>query len=295
MKSKLFPLKLRSMKEWFYLNRNFYILFFSLLYSISYLALTGSAVSAEIGSQIQKIAIIPFQINSQKDISYIKNGVFQMLSSRLAWKDNTFVASEKEIDESIIKVGNIEKPTKKEPVNNTIDYFTKIAENTKSNYIIRGSITEFAGAFSVDATVYNVSQNQLQSFFTQAESPEKIIPSVEILSAKINKDIFNRDTAALALIDEDKNRAAQNSIRANPERLMPLASLEQNTQKKERPFWKFWGKDKNEDELVVTNPNTSTSTSNSPTESEDQVVINTAIDPEDEDLEEDKKPFWKFW
>ncbi|MBF0301579.1 MAG: hypothetical protein HQK73_00935 [Desulfamplus sp.] len=245
-------------------------------------------IFAETGDiyQVKKISIIPFEIHSQQDLSYIKNGVSQMLSSRLAWKDNTLVATEKEINETLIKINSINRThsgsgTMGSADASFADYLIKIADNTKSDYIISGSITEFAGAFSVDATVYSISQNSSQSFFTQAETPEKIIPSVEILSAKINKEIFNRETPSLALIDEEKSKSA---TRANPEKLMPLASLEQS-EKKEKPFWKFWGKDKPSETRVEQHQ-----------QQEEEGVIEIPIDTEDdEDHEEDKKPFWKFW
>ena len=34
------------------------------------------------------IAVIPFEINSDKDITYIQSGVDAMFHSRLSWKDN---------------------------------------------------------------------------------------------------------------------------------------------------------------------------------------------------------------
>lgn len=229
-----------------------------------------SATPSATASTIKKIAIVPFEINSQQDISYIKNGIFQMLSSRLAWKGNT-------------SVGAANNP------NVGISQF---------DYVVKGSITEFAGAFSVDATVYNVSEKQSQSFFAQAENQEKIIPSVELLSAKINKDIFNRDTELLALADEEKIKAA---IRANPEKLMPVEAAIQPAEKK-RPFWKFWGKDKSEDQIITSSQSSFPASVNGSSatidksEPEEKIVLHTEIDPEDEEeLEKEKKPFWKFW
>ncbi len=258
MKSKI----LRAIKYNVY-SFPIYIFFILLLSPFAALSETSS-------SEIKKIAIIPFEINSQKDISYIKDGILQMLSSRLAWKNNTLVATAAD------KSGNIEN----------------------ADYVIRGSITEFSEAFSVDATVYNVRQNGSQSFFAQADNPEKIIPSVEMLSAKINKEIFNRETASLWLIDAEKSQASLNSIRANPEKLMPLSSFDQGAQQKSRPFWKFWGK---EDTTSLAKSESSMASSSTPKSSsgnilpEEKVVIHTEIEDDDEELQETKKPFWKIW
>lgn|GEM_PF-2760840 len=263
-----------------------------------YVLLTTTAV---VFSETRKIAIVPFAINAQKDISYIKDGIFQMLSSRLAWRDNLLVATEKEVDESLasssalnagrIRAGGIKSPTSVSDIR-IGEQISKLAADTGSDYVIQGSITEFAGAFSVDATVFSISQKRSQSFFTQADTPEQIIPGVEILSAKINMDIFNRKTSALAMVDEDNN----SNTRANPERLMPQAAPGEG--EKRRPFWKFWGKQRGEDEnenaLSTSRPASSNPASASTElEPEEDIVIHT--ETETEEQEEKRKPFWKFW
>ncbi|MBF0467586.1 MAG: hypothetical protein HQK61_01655 [Desulfamplus sp.] len=280
-------------------------------------------------SEVRKIVIIPFEINSQKDISYIKDGVFQMLSSRLEWKDNIVVATEKEVDESLAiysadnsrhpgsghnSDGGNKKGTDANPeTKQGHDIISQIAAHTGSDYVIRGSITEFAEAFSVDATVFDAGQNRFYPFFTQADKPEQIIPGIEILCAKINMDLFKRETSALALIDEDKNRTSLNNIRANPEKLIPQITPTQSEkdkpfwkfwdkekpEEKKRPFWKFWGKDKDEDDEnaiygdMSENEDSSRQPSSNQIEQEENIVIHTETDAEDQ--EEDKKPFWKFW
>ncbi|MBF0230631.1 MAG: hypothetical protein HQK63_13770 [Desulfamplus sp.] len=287
----------------------FYIAIFFL---ISLCQFPNVALSETNISAIKTVAITPFQINSPKDISYIQNGIREMLSSRLAWKDKTLVVSE---NLESIKDGLIKKDiTETEYISskNNISKEKEGRQNLASfDYIIRGSITEFAGAFSVDATVYNIRQNSSQSFFIQAETLEKIIPSVEILSAKINKDIFNRETASLALLEEEKKEGTTNSSRANPEKLMPLTSFEQGEIEKKRPFWKFWGKDSPDGResnsleanslkanVISQNSSLGNSDSTKNVPSEEKIELNSQInsdDEEEEEMEDVKKPFWKFW
>ncbi|MBF0378351.1 MAG: hypothetical protein HQK72_12845 [Desulfamplus sp.] len=275
----------------------FYIITFFL---IALFQFSNIALSEANSSEIKTVAITPFQINSQQDISYIQNGIHEMLTSRLACKDKILVVSE---NLESIKL----EPIKDVSDKNNISTEKEGHQNISSfDYMIRGSITEFAGAFSVDAIIYNISQNSSQSFFIQAETPEKIIPSVEILSAKINKDIFNRETASLALLDEYKKEGTTNNIRANPERLMPLNSFEQGDVEKKRPFWKFWGKessDKKENNSLEANVISQNSSlgnldSTKNIESEDKIELSSQInsyDEEEEEGEDAKKPFWKFW
>lgn len=277
------------------------IVYLLILCPISLLLLTPDLALSE----TRKIAIAPFEINSQKDLSYIRNGIFQMLSSRLAWRDNLIVITEKEVADSLIPTAHLNsdrikggKATPNTGGSSDSDVsalISKIATGTGSDYVIKGSITEFAGAFSVDVAVFNIRQNSSQPFFTQAETPEKIIPGVERLSAKINRDIFNRETSDLTLADEDKNSPSLNTIRANPEKLMPQPTIEQS--EKKRPFWKFWGKEKNRDDdgnVIPDNGPTASSASNK-LEPEEDIVIHTESDTEEQEEERSKKPFWKFW
>jgi TolB-like protein len=38
-----------------------------------------------------QVAIVPFKVNAEKDLSFLKDGIVDMLSSRLYWEDKVFV------------------------------------------------------------------------------------------------------------------------------------------------------------------------------------------------------------
>ncbi|OQY02585.1 MAG: hypothetical protein B6I26_00045 [Desulfobacteraceae bacterium 4572_130] len=208
-------------------------------------------------AEIKKIIIIPFKINSRENITYISEGVFQMLLTRLSWKDKVLVAGKDEVKQALAKCKNVSE--------NRLPF--KIANLINSNYVLNGSITQFAGAFSLDINIFNIKNKTSQFFFTQAQTMEKIIPELSILAAKINKKIFNRTTETFENIEQNTIQSVDKNIRANPEKLM-----EQQIKKiklkdaPDQPFWKFWI-DNNKKEYQ-----------------EYQTVE-----------EKEDKPFWKFW
>ncbi len=221
--------------------------------------ISGKAKAENIG--IKTIIILPFGINSQNDISFIKAGIVQMLNSRLSWKDHVLVIDgikdkvQEKSAKAILK-NSINK--KKRPNAGETQILTDY------DYILSGNITEFAGAFSIDIKVFNVRNKKSRSFFIQAGSMEKIIPGIDILAAEINKKIFNRTTETLKkIVNHGKNIESKKErmVRQNPEKFMEEQFGRQ--EQKDRPFWKFWGKNNPDD---------------------------TNVEPEKKE-----KPFWEIW
>ncbi len=231
----------------------------------------------------KKITILPFKIHSQKELSYIGDGVYQMLTSRLSWKERVLVAESNELPAA--------------PSNS----MAAVAAATNADYVLSGSITEFNGAFSVDTTVFNPGNNTSETFFGQAGSMEEIIPELDILAAKINHKLFDRKTAALETIKDKPAEPETFDIRSNPEKLMPSpmetgsedrpfwkvwkngTASSRHSGAEDRPFWKFWGKDTPEDEFGAV-------------EEMEEIEVIGDIDYNDEPLDEkEDKPFWKVW
>ena len=236
----------------------------------------------------QKIAILPFEIHSQGDLSYIRAGIHQMLASRLAWKDNVLVTE-----------GH--KFTAK-----TSDSMKNIAKAMDVDYVLSGSITELDGAFSLDATVFNSRSNTIETFFSQAETMDDIIPKLDILAAKINHKLFNRKTAALETMEPAAPEEPTPDIRANPETLMPKErEADFNSTKdrpfwkiwgnnnpsigeEDRPFWKFWGKNAPDDGFDSDNDM-------EPDAIEKEETIKDIVNSDEQPREKEDKPFWKVW
>lgn len=223
-----------------------------------------SGMTKTASAEMKTIVILPFEVNSQKDLSFIKSGIVQMLNSRLSWKDHVAVVDGKNITDEKSDSQSLLKSI----LNKNYD-LPGVADKNY-NYVLTGSITEFAGAFSIDVKVINTGDKTSHSFFIQAFSMEKIIPGIDILAAKINKTIFNRTTAALkAMTGHNKKYESkkEKAIRQNPEKL--LEEQFGKKRQKSRPFWKFWGRNDN------------------------PVIDNTEINDEHQITKD--RPFWKFW
>jgi len=177
----------------------------------------------------KKIAVIPFKINSAKDITYIKSGVFAMVYSRLSWKDKIQVMDKNNIQPIIQELSDL-------PENK---FVTEIGKQTKADYVLTGSITEFADAYSFDIKVFNIKKKTYLIFYDQAGQIGEIIKTLDVITAKINRKVFNRTTLAYERLEKEKIINKEDLKRMNPEHMLPYRqSLDEKG--KDNPWWKFW-------------------------------------------------------
>lgn len=47
-------------------------------------------------AQLKQVAVVPFKINAAKDLSFLRDGIVDMLISRLSWEDKVAVLSREE-------------------------------------------------------------------------------------------------------------------------------------------------------------------------------------------------------
>ena len=176
---------------------------------------------------LKTIAIIPFETNSKKDLTFIQNGVLQMLRSRLMWKGQVQIMPRSRIDQAL---SGMSIPM----TNQSVLAFGK---KTGADYVITGGITEFSGAFSVDTKVYDLEKQIFLTFFSQAKDINAMITQVDVVAAKINKKIFERTTIAYEKFQKEKIITEEELRRMNPERMMP--ARRQRTDNDD-PWWKLW-------------------------------------------------------
>ena len=243
------------------------------------LAATLLFVQLPARADTEKIVILPFEIHSKTDLAYMGQGIHQMLTSRLSWKDRVEIA----------------EPRGAYLPGTAMD---RTAADLGADYVLSGSVTEFAGAFSVDATVFKAGPRTIETFFGQAATVEQIIPQLDILAAKINHSLFNRKTAALESIKPAAPDVATFNVRTNPEKLMPLPMESSN--QGDRPFWKFWGSNKGQNVETDDRPfwqfwKKKSSDPFDGVEPDESFETSTSEPENTPERKKEDKPFWKIW
>jgi len=177
-------------------------------------------------NSMKTVAIIPFETNTENDLSYMTSGILTMLESRLSWKNNVTVIQQSIINKALSGMNETYE-------SNAV---LKIGEKTGADYVVTGIITEFAGAYSVDAKVWNLKTKSYLTFFNQSATLDKLISKVDVVAAKINKKIFDRTTASYEKYKNENIITEEDLRRMNPERMMPSP----DTRERKKPWWKIW-------------------------------------------------------
>ena len=138
----------------------------------------------------QRVALLPFKINAEKDLSYLQNGIFDMLSSRLADPGKVQVLSRAEIDAALADTTGPQDEAAAR----------SLGQKLATAYVLFGSLTKFGDSFSIDAKMVDVTGAKPPvTVFGQSPDAGGIIPSSTRSSADINARVFGRGTPGTAV------------------------------------------------------------------------------------------------
>ena len=166
-----------------------------------------------------KVLILPFTINSDKDLSFLRKGVADMLSSRLALKDQILVIDK--TDPALIQ--------EKIPEEFTADTALALGERTQSNYVLFGSLTVFGDTISTDARFFDVRQKQPVLTFSELGNTQgEVISHINLLADRIKAEVFGQKTIASQPAPRQPTTAKETEdlSRKHPEKLLDRSSGE---------------------------------------------------------------------
>jgi len=173
---------LRFNKEDIFLKTTFYTIFRSFFIIFAFLAIVFGSKAFATDKPLY-IAVVPFKINAEKDLTFLKDGIIDMFSSRLSWEDRVKVVGRQETTKVLEAVDS--------PLNES--KAQKIGVELGADYVLFGSLTVFGNSVSIDAKVVDVSGNKPSlAFFKQIEGIEKVIPEINLVASDINEKVFGR-------------------------------------------------------------------------------------------------------
>ncbi len=207
------------------------LMFFSVLV---FAVIIGSSQS--VAAKVNRVAIVPFQINAEKDLSFLRDGIVDMLTSRLYLEDKVAVLSREET----AKVLKTVSP----PINES--KAREIGSKLGVDYVLFGSLTVFGNSVSIDAKTVDVSGSSPPlTFFNQSEGMDQVIPNINLFATQVNAKVFGRampvqkvpvtsqtpQTQTLqAQTPQAQTPQDQISYRANPEKLFAGGFSENDNQ-----------------------------------------------------------------
>ena len=169
-----------------------------------------------------KVAILPFKINAAEDLTYLQEGILDMLTSRIAWEEKILVI-EKELCRKAYERynGNIKEETAR-----------KIGSELGADYVLFGSITIFGNSASLDAKIVDPKEKKpTVTVYDHSQGMDGIIPKINEFATNINDKIFGRAEIKVASRPSASQitqpQIAQPSIaEMNPELMIPKEELD---------------------------------------------------------------------
>lgn len=132
------------------------------------------------GWAAKSFAVAPFSINGPNDYQYLSKGIQDMMVSRLHWAGNFETLDKEKVDAA---TGG-----------KAIDDGKAAATRSQlgADYLVYGSVTILGKQSSVDVKVIG-PDGKVVPHTAQSEL-DRLIPTLEVVATKINKDIFDRPT-----------------------------------------------------------------------------------------------------
>ena len=152
--------------------------------SVLLIALSTSVFAA---AKTATVAIVPFKVNAEKDMSFLRDGVYDMLSSRLTKEGEVEVLNRQTVEKALpAPLGPLTEATGRE-----------LGRKLAADYVLFGSLTVLGNSISLDAKMVDVAgAKPTMSFFEQSEDAGGIISRINAMAAAINEKTFDRTTAA---------------------------------------------------------------------------------------------------
>lgn len=156
----------------------------------------------------KRVAIIPFKINSDRDLSFLRDGIGDMLSSRLSWKDRVIVLEKEAVQDALSSVSA--------SINEKLA--TEIGNSLHADYVVFGSLTVFGNSVSLDATIVDVSGKKPPiTIFNQSHGMDEVIPKINEFAMEINRKVFGRILVSKKVSNQP---SSSRNIYVHPDRLI---------------------------------------------------------------------------
>jgi TolB-like protein len=185
--------------------------------------LIGTVCAAE----PKRVLILPFAINADKDLAYLKNGVAEMLASRLAAIDGV----------QVIPAGDSGLDPAKIPEAPDAQSAADLGAAARADYVLFGSLTVFGDSVSTDARFLDVRQKQARLNFSETGSARgEVINHINLLAERIKEEIFGAKSPVTAAppppqrpesVESAEKTETGATGREHPEKLLDKAAVEE--------------------------------------------------------------------
>ena len=139
-------------------------------------------------NKVYKVAILPFMIHSQENLDYLREGINDILTSRITVQDRIVVIDRSLVERALYE----ERPTRLDEA-----AATKIGMRVGADYIVLGSITKVGNYISLDARMISLTEEKPPlTAFTQHKGIDDVMVKIGDFAQDIGFKILGRRITA---------------------------------------------------------------------------------------------------
>jgi TolB-like protein len=128
------------------------------------------------------VTVLPFSLHSAENIDYLKQGIGDMLSTRISVPNKIEVTGKDIVSEELQKTKSRELTL--------VDVYN-LGKKLKSDYVVWGSITKIGKSISIDGKLVDIAANKSDiGIFAQSQSLDEVIPKINDFSQRIVQHIL---------------------------------------------------------------------------------------------------------
>ena len=139
-------------------------------------------------SKVYKVAILPFMIYSQENLDYLREGIYDILTSRITVEERIVVIERSVVERALYE----ERPTRLDET-----AATKIGMRVGADYIVLGSLTKIGNYISLDARLISLTEEKPPlGVYTQHKGIDDVMVKIGDFAQDIGYKILGRRAMA---------------------------------------------------------------------------------------------------
>ncbi len=151
------------------------------------------SMSGQVSAKMVKtVAILPFSVHSSENIDYVRNGVWDMLFSRISVSGKIDVVSKHSILEALKKAGKKDM---------TLSDVYGLGKRMNVDFVVWGSITKIGNSISLDGKLVDIaSYKSPVGIFAQCQGMDEVIPKMTDFAKRIDYHILGLVPSTFGLL-----------------------------------------------------------------------------------------------
>ncbi|MBM4312734.1 MAG: hypothetical protein FJ122_02310 [Deltaproteobacteria bacterium] len=169
------------------------------------LAVIGAPVWAQ---ETKRVVILPFSVHSAENIDYLRQGITDMLASRLSVNAKIEVVSRDTVLAALKESGGKDL---------SMTDVSGLGKKLKADFVVLGTITKIGSSLSIDGRLVDIGAvKSALAIAVQCQSVDEVIPKVTDLAQKMETQILGVTSPARGAVPPAKEMALSRQSAPQP-------------------------------------------------------------------------------